>query len=160
MADAAARADELIRENAVMIFSKTWCPYCSHSKEILQAKQKEYEAKGTPFTLDVYELDQDKCKYLEPSFEPWQMYLHVLRTAAQGGAIQDYLAERSGSRTVPRIFVAGKPLSAKAEDDEKVPGKEGGGSSDLDESMKPKAKRPLDEYWLKEAVKHTAGHTT
>jgi glutaredoxin 3 len=57
MSDATAKADRLIHDNAVMIFSKTWCPHCAHSKEILTAKQKEYEAKGTPFSLEIYELN-------------------------------------------------------------------------------------------------------
>lgn len=73
--------------------------------------------------------------------------------------MQDYLAERSGERTVPRIFVAGTPLSAKARkssDVEEELEKGGGGCSDLEESMGSGAGRSLDGHWLKEAVKYTA----
>ncbi|ERF72879.1 hypothetical protein EPUS_08492 [Endocarpon pusillum Z07020] len=98
MADAKSKADGLIHDNAVMIFSKTWCSHCAHSKKILTAKQKEYEAKGTPFSLDVYELDQ----------------------ASDGDDIQDFLKEKTSKRTVPRIFVAEKELGGRDNLDEVV----------------------------------------
>ena len=60
MADAAAKAEALIQKNAVMVFSKTGCPYCHRTRKILEAKQTEYQGKGTPFTLDFYELNLDE----------------------------------------------------------------------------------------------------
>lgn len=68
MSEAKSKADKLIHDNAVMIFSKTYCPHCAHSKEVLQAKQKEYEAKGTPFTLDIFELNE-ACECLDPRLQ-------------------------------------------------------------------------------------------
>ncbi|KAF7510588.1 hypothetical protein GJ744_006200 [Endocarpon pusillum] len=99
MADAKSKADGLIHDNAVMIFSKTTCPHCAHSKDILTAKQKEYEAKGTPFSLDIYELDQ----------------------ASDGDDIQDYLKVKTRERTVPRIFVAQKTLGGRTKLDKGPP---------------------------------------
>jgi glutaredoxin len=64
MSDAKSKVEEFISDNAVMIFSKTGCPSCHRSKEFLTEKQEEYEAKGTPFSLGVYELDE-ACEYLD-----------------------------------------------------------------------------------------------
>ncbi len=71
---------------------------------------------------------------------------------ADGSAIQDYLQTKTETkvRTVPRIFVATEILGGS---------KEGGGRSDLDASMKPGAKEPLDDHWLDMAVKYTAAHS-
>lgn len=77
MSDAKSKVDELIHDNAVMIFSKTWCPSCKESKRILTAKQAEYEAKGTPFSLGVYELDKE-CQYLDSKLIFYQYETDVL----------------------------------------------------------------------------------
>ena len=144
MADAASKANALIRDNAVMIFSKTTCPYCKHSKNILLAKQKEYEAKGTPFSLDIYELNTAR-EYFYSIFQVGANALTGGCTPADGPAIQDHVGSLSTARTVPRIFVAQRPL---------------GGGDDLNESMKPNAKFPLEGYWLKSAVEYTAAHSS
>jgi glutaredoxin len=78
MSDAKSKADGLIRDNAVMIFSKTTCPYCANSQKILMAKQKEYEAKGTPFSLGVYELNVE-CEYLDSCLHGMKYITLILR---------------------------------------------------------------------------------
>lgn len=69
----------LISQHDVVIFSKTTCPYCSKAKGVM-------EEEGIKF--HVYEIDQ--------------------LPAAEGALMQDKLAEMTGARTVPRIFVKGK----------------------------------------------------
>ena len=64
MSDAKSKVDALKNGRAVFIFSRTTCPYCDHSKTVLGAKQKEYEAKGTPFSMGIYELSPT-CEYLD-----------------------------------------------------------------------------------------------
>jgi len=49
MDSATKKAQQLIDDNAVMVFSKSWCPYCRNSKRILDGLNAKYEH---------YELDQ------------------------------------------------------------------------------------------------------
>ncbi|CAI7575878.1 unnamed protein product [Penicillium bialowiezense] len=92
MSAATTRAQGLIKDNAVVVFSKSYCPYCSSSKKLL---------KGLDAKFTVLELDKED----------------------DGSAIQDALAEISGQRTVPNIFINQKhiggnsDLQAKSEDD-------------------------------------------
>ncbi|KAJ3173767.1 hypothetical protein HDU88_002856 [Geranomyces variabilis] len=42
--DAAANAvDEVIKKNKVVIYSKTYCPYCDKAKALLKSKGKDFE---------------------------------------------------------------------------------------------------------------------
>ncbi|KAF9160624.1 hypothetical protein DFQ26_005317 [Actinomortierella ambigua] len=68
------RVEQLIADNGVVVFSKSYCPYCVKAKKLLQ----ELNVKMT-----VVELDEDD----------------------QGAAIQAYLQEKTGQRTVPNIFI-------------------------------------------------------
>ncbi|PWN48493.1 putative GRX1-glutaredoxin [Violaceomyces palustris] len=75
-------AEKLISEHLVTIFSKTYCPYCT-------------KAKGVIGSLG---LDSSKVGLIE------------LDTREDGGEIQSYLAEKTGQRTVPNIFINGNHL--------------------------------------------------
>ncbi|KAJ3710032.1 thioredoxin-like protein [Lentinula raphanica] len=66
-----------IDENTVTIFSKSWCPYCRASKALF-----EREFPDVPTV--ILELDE----------------------MSEGAEIQDYLAKKTGQRTVPNIFVS------------------------------------------------------
>lgn len=63
----------------VVIYSKTYCPYCHKTKSLFQSEFPALNAK-------VYELDQMK----------------------DGSEIQNALAEITGQRTVPNVWVRGK----------------------------------------------------
>ncbi|KAG0227593.1 Glutaredoxin-1 [Actinomortierella wolfii] len=69
------QVEKLIAENAVVVFSKTYCPYCTRAKNAL----KEFNVEVTVVELDVEE---------------------------NGAAIQAYLLEKTGQRTVPNIFIS------------------------------------------------------
>lgn len=71
-----ALVDKYIAENTVVIFSKSWCPYCTKVKALFDELGEKYFA---------VELDQ----------------------IGEGDAIQQLLAERTGQRTVPSVFVKG-----------------------------------------------------
>ncbi|XP_012230648.1 uncharacterized protein [Linepithema humile] len=71
--------NELIAKDSVVIFSKTYCPYCKMAKEVFDSLNKTY----TAIELDDREDAQD---------------------------IQDVLAEITGARTVPRVFLNGECL--------------------------------------------------
>ena len=75
---AAELVKRLVAENLVMVFSKSWCPYCAAAKRTLGA----YTLKG----YHVLELDKRD----------------------DGDAIQDVLGGMTGARSVPRVFIGGK----------------------------------------------------
>ncbi|CEG67705.1 Putative Glutaredoxin [Rhizopus microsporus] len=66
--------EEIIKTNKIVVFSKTYCPYCRRAKEVL----KQHGVQFFVMELDVEEL---------------------------GSAIQQYLQEKTGQRTVPNIFI-------------------------------------------------------
>lgn len=72
--------DDHIKNDHIFIASKSYCPYCNRAKQIVL---KQHGAKAT-----VIELDE----------------------IADGSSIQDYLAEITGQRTVPNIFIDGKHI--------------------------------------------------
>ena len=76
MSTAAEIAKQAIDSNAIMVFSKTYCPYCSRAKSALSDLNLKFE---------VYELD----------------------VRPDGDAIQKALADLTGQRTVPNVFVRG-----------------------------------------------------
>jgi len=68
--------EQRIKDNKVMVFSKTTCPFCTKIKNLFDSLGVKYE---------VLELDQ----------------------LAEGAAVQAALAEKSGQRTVPNVFING-----------------------------------------------------
>ncbi|CAE6919694.1 MSRB3 [Symbiodinium natans] len=73
-----AKIEEMVALQPVMVFSKSWCPFCKKAKEAM-------EQQGIRF--GVCELDQ-----LGSEVE---------------AEVQDILAGLTGARTVPRVFVGG-----------------------------------------------------
>ncbi|RKP23722.1 glutaredoxin 1 [Syncephalis pseudoplumigaleata] len=72
-----------ISSHDVMVFSKTYCPYCNTAKKVLKDM---VAALGVSVDIFVIELDVE----------------------ADGAAMQAALAELTGQRTVPNIFIKGK----------------------------------------------------
>ncbi|ORY45865.1 glutaredoxin-1 [Rhizoclosmatium globosum] len=79
MADAKKFVDAHIAENKVIVFSKSWCPYCSKAKSLLKNENISYTA------VELDSLDN-------------------------GDEIQAYLAQLTGQRTVPNIFINQKHI--------------------------------------------------
>ncbi|XP_065066657.1 uncharacterized protein LOC135692459 [Rhopilema esculentum] len=77
--------DKMIAENKVMVFSKTYCPFCNMAKDALK------KAGLSNFTVLELE-DRSDCS-----------------------DIQDYLKSKTGSRTVPQVFIAGKYIGGGSE---------------------------------------------
>ncbi|CAG5094411.1 Oidioi.mRNA.OKI2018_I69.XSR.g13533.t1.cds [Oikopleura dioica] len=69
--------DQAIAANKVMVFSKTYCPFCTKAKDALKSVGASFE---------VMEIEN----------------------RSDMDAIQDYLKELTGARSVPRVFVNGK----------------------------------------------------
>ncbi|EIN14345.1 glutaredoxin [Punctularia strigosozonata HHB-11173 SS5] len=68
--------ESTIADNKIAIFSKSWCPYCKRAKELFRKEFPDEQPK-------IIELDE----------------------VADGAAIQDYLQDKTGQRSVPNIFV-------------------------------------------------------
>ncbi|KAL7414780.1 putative GRX1-glutaredoxin [Mrakia frigida] len=76
-----ALVDTAIAGDFIAVFSKSYCPYCKKAKSVLKDLNLP-EGKE----VKVYELDERD----------------------DGADIQNYLAEKTGQRTVPNIFIQGK----------------------------------------------------
>ncbi|CAG8745662.1 8782_t:CDS:2 [Cetraspora pellucida] len=72
--DIRSDVEKVIAENHVVIFSKSYCPYCNRAKQTLDQLGTNYVA---------WELDN----------------------MDDGPAVQNYLSEKTGQRTVPNIFI-------------------------------------------------------
>lgn len=71
--------DEILKQNRVVIFSKSYCPYCTRAKKA------------------IYELlDAAKVCILEIENRP------------DMNSLQDELGAMTGARSVPRVFVDGE----------------------------------------------------
>ncbi|XP_039123050.1 glutaredoxin-like [Dioscorea cayenensis subsp. rotundata] len=73
------KAKEIVNTNPVVVFSKTYCPYCVRVKELLTKL-------GT--TYKTVELDVE----------------------GDGSEIQAALAQWTGQRTVPNVFIGGNHI--------------------------------------------------
>jgi glutaredoxin 3 len=80
--DPAAFIETEIAAHPVVVFSKTWCGYCSATKRLLALNYTETH-------VQVHELDT-----MGPS----------------GEAIQQALLKKTGQRTVPSVFCAGQHI--------------------------------------------------
>jgi len=74
--------DKAIADHKIVIFSKSYCPYCARAKRLLTSEFAHLK-------------DQIYIKELDES-------------PSDGSKIQDYLQEKTGQRTVPNIFISQK----------------------------------------------------
>jgi len=71
--------ENTINENKIAIFSKSYCPYCAKAKKLL---------------TNLPGVDSEQVKILE-----------LDEMGSEGQDIQAYLADKTGQRTVPNIFI-------------------------------------------------------
>lgn len=76
---ALSKAKEIVNANPVVVFSKTYCGYCTRVKNLLSQLGATYK---------LIELNQE----------------------SDGDDIQIALAEWTGQRTVPNVFIGGKHI--------------------------------------------------
>ncbi|KAG8916027.1 glutaredoxin [Tulasnella sp. 417] len=69
--------EDAIANHKVAIFSKTYCPYCRRAKELIES----------------FNLPEGEVEIVEIDIRD------------DGSAIQEYLKEKTGQRTVPNIFI-------------------------------------------------------
>ncbi|KAL9267952.1 Glutaredoxin-C2-like protein [Drosera capensis] len=73
------KAKELVSSNPVIVFSKSYCPYCKKAKNLLTEL-------GVSFKVIELDIESD------------------------GSEIQSALAEWTGQRTVPNVFIGGNHI--------------------------------------------------
>merc|ERR1719309_232667 len=81
---ASALIQEKINRKKVMVFSKSYCPFCTKAKSVL----KKY--------IDSGELSSEDFEVLE------------MENRGDCDALQDELKKLTGARSVPRVFINGK----------------------------------------------------
>ncbi len=94
----------MIKENKIAVFSKSSCPYCRKAKELLSEK---YSSVQTAI-LEYVEAAKSYSSSLLDLFVTFR-----LDKENDGSAIQDYLEEKSGQRTVPNIFIGEKHIGGE-----------------------------------------------
>jgi len=72
--------DALIKSKALLVISKTFCPHCKRTKQV----------------LDSYNLNLDKFKWLD------------IDIRSDMDAIQSQMKQITGGSSVPRVFIGGK----------------------------------------------------
>lgn len=87
--DFVEQVNSLVASHHVVIFSKSYCPYCRESKRLLESKVEAGLISG----YHVQELDQ----------------------VANGASIQDALSKITGQKTVPNIFIGGKHIGGNSD---------------------------------------------
>ena len=87
-----------------VVFSKSWCPFCKASKDLLA----EFGAK-----INAVELDE-LCMSLPLSLQRGKK-LMVDGLPADGSDIQSALQEMTSQRTVPNIFIGQKHIGGNSE---------------------------------------------
>ena len=105
MSSAREFAESAIRDNKVVVFSKSTCPFCIKTKTTLT---------GLNIPFHAIELDVSGYITLNYSSLPISNSIYViflcLQQRADGGDIQDALLELTKQRTVPNVFVNGKHI--------------------------------------------------
>jgi len=82
----AEKITNIVKSNRVAVFSKTYCPHCSAAKSALSKA-------GVKFHIE--ELDN------------W--------SGADMSAAQDFFAQTTGARTVPRVYIDGKCIGGNSD---------------------------------------------
>ena len=79
--------EDEISQHKVVIFSKSYCPYCVDTKKLFQKKE----------------------------FQEVDVVIHELEKMKNGAAIQSTLGSMSGQRTVPSVWIGGKFIGGNSE---------------------------------------------
>ncbi|KAI5208909.1 hypothetical protein E4T42_03407 [Aureobasidium subglaciale] len=97
MSSAKAKAQNIIDQNGVAVFSKSYCPYCKATKELLSKSGAKFYA---------LELDQIGKLAALPVVSAYRNPTANKSPHSDDGAdIQNALAEMTSQRSVPNIFI-------------------------------------------------------
>jgi glutaredoxin 3 len=105
MSAAKTKAQKIIDENAVVVFSKSYCPYCKATKTLLAENKAKFF---------LMELDQVGTSFVFGSPPVEYMLTRCVRIE-DGAALQDALEEITGQRSVPNIFIDHKHIGGNSD---------------------------------------------
>ncbi|KAI9703700.1 MAG: hypothetical protein M1836_007470 [Candelina mexicana] len=94
------------------VFSKSYCPYCRASKQLLSENGAKYF---------LIELDQVATLFPPPSplpLPPQNLHVPILNPSPppdDGAALQDALQDITGQRSVPNIFIAQQHIGGNSD---------------------------------------------
>ncbi|TQS38243.1 hypothetical protein Golomagni_01258 [Golovinomyces magnicellulatus] len=97
MSEAKSKVLQIIDENPVAVFSKSRCPYCTQTKDLLRDL-------GAKFY--VVELDKIGAFTIPPFVDSITLY--------DGSAMQAALKEINGQSTVPNIYIQKKHIGGNS----------------------------------------------
>ncbi|EMS48806.1 Glutaredoxin-C6 [Triticum urartu] len=92
---ALAKAKEIVASAPVVVFSKSYCPFCVQVKKLLTQLGASFKA----IEMDTERLGRNLIQLT-----------HVIFYEGDGTEIQSALAEWTGQRTVPNVFINGKHI--------------------------------------------------
>jgi glutaredoxin 3 len=95
--------DDVIANNKIVIFSKSYCPYCKKAKAILTSD----------FASLKDQIYIQECVLFHQKPSPKLTAALRLDEVRDGSEIQEYLREKSGQSTVPNIFINQKHVGGK-----------------------------------------------
>lgn len=98
--------DDKVAQNKVMVFSKSYCPFCKMAKEALGETGVKY---------GLVELDERGTVCLIHCSHLLTLFTLVVNYTDDCAAIQDYLLQLTGARSVPRVFIGGKCIGGGSE---------------------------------------------
>ena len=78
-----------IATHPVVVFGKSYCPYCHKA---------------------IRYLSQTGCHYLNINLDEYYLYVEITPRRPDGAEIQSALAELTGRRTVPNVFINQKSI--------------------------------------------------
>jgi glutaredoxin 3 len=118
------KVQSIIDENAVAVFSKSYCPYCSAAKKLLSDKGAKFYAieldqvgmyTHTPRGQGVH--TQPQAKKCASAGEEAKSIVGFTanRHVDDGSAIQSTLKDITGQTTVPNIFIGQKHIGGNSE---------------------------------------------
>ncbi|KAI1921180.1 Glutaredoxin [Ophidiomyces ophidiicola] len=107
MAAAKQKTQQVISDHAVVVFSKSYCPYCTATKNLLTLEGADF------YTM---ELDQVGVFLINSLYYSMLRVLTIARVPLDdGAAIQNALEEITHQRTVPNIFIKQKHIGGNSD---------------------------------------------
>jgi glutaredoxin 3 len=103
MSAAKTKAQNIIDENAVAVFSKSYCPYCKATKALLSEMGANY------YSIELDQVGMSRTTLLIGE------RIILTPTTDDGAAIQDALKDITNQSSVPNIFIGKKHIGGNSD---------------------------------------------
>ena len=109
-----AVVEALIKQHRVVVFSKTWCPYCNKVKQTLNNKSIDFHKveldKGLCYKIKHYTIKLNSIQLLR-----LLSLLYNMKQHPEGEIYQSVLEELSGQKTVPNVYINGNHVGGASD---------------------------------------------